>query len=235
VQPSLPAGLEKRSYRFEPTGEQLEYVVFVPGRAGKTKPAPLVIALHGATVPAATIMIDLVDPARKHGYIIAAPTGYTLTGWYGARRLGASPEFLRITEFSEQDVMNVLEIVRRKYKIDEKRIYLVGHSMGGAGVIHLGSKYPQIWAAAAALAPAVLEDPTDTFGNMQQMPLLIIQGDTDTLLPIDGTRRMVARLREAGVSTDYLEIKGGGHGAPAQQGAAVFQFFEKHKPDGKLP
>jgi predicted esterase len=131
--------------------------------------------------------------------------------------------------------MNVLEIVRRKYKIDEKRIYLVGHSMGGAGVIHLGSKYPQIWAAAAALAPAVLEDPTDTFGNMQQMPLLIIQGDTDTLLPIDGTRRMVARLREAGVSTDYLEIKGGGHGAPAQQGAAVFQFFEKHKPDGKLP
>jgi predicted esterase len=91
-----------------------------------------------------------------------------------------------------------------------------------AGVIHLASKYPQIWAAAAALAPAVLENATDNFGNIRQTPLLIIQGDADPLLPLDGTRRMVTHFREAGVPTEYLEIKGRGNGALAQHGAAVF-------------
>ncbi len=59
-----------------------------------------------------------------------------------------------LNELSEKDVMNVLDIVRKDYNIDENRIYLMGHSMGGAGTLHLGVKYGSIWAALAPIAPA---------------------------------------------------------------------------------
>ena len=36
------------------------------------------------------------------------------------------------TELSEQDVMEVLALIRKEYTIDPDRIYLLGHSAGGA-------------------------------------------------------------------------------------------------------
>ena len=50
--------------------------------------------------------------------------------------------------------MNVLDIVRQEFNVDNQRIYLLGQSMGGAGALYLGVKYPDIWAAVAATAPA---------------------------------------------------------------------------------
>ncbi len=57
-------------------------------------------------------------------------------------------------ELSEKDVMNVLALVRKEFKVDDRRIYLMGHSMGGAGALHLAVKYPDIWAAVGVMAPA---------------------------------------------------------------------------------
>ena len=36
--------------------------------------------------------------------------------------------------------MNVLEIARRDFNIDADRIYLWGHSMGGAGTYHIAAR-----------------------------------------------------------------------------------------------
>jgi predicted peptidase len=60
----------------------------------------------------------------------------------------------RLHEASEKDVMNVLDMVRKEFNVDENRIYLMGHSMGGAGAIYLGGKHASIWAAIGAEAPA---------------------------------------------------------------------------------
>src|SRR5205823_11075529 len=59
-----------------------------------------------------------------------------------------------LAELSEKDVLNVLALVRKEFTIDDKRIYLMGHSMGGAGAWHLGTKYPNLWAGLAPIAPA---------------------------------------------------------------------------------
>ena len=62
--------------------------------------------------------------------------------------------------------MHVLELVRKQYKIDDNRIYLMGHSMGGIGTWKLAPKYPDIWAAIAPFsgsgAPATLENASRT-------------------------------------------------------------------------
>lgn len=45
----------------------------------------------------------------------------------------------------ETDVFEAIEAVRRRYRIDERRIVLRGFSMGGAGAWHLGLHHPDRW------------------------------------------------------------------------------------------
>jgi len=47
--------------------------------------------------------------------------------------------------------MNVPALVRKEFNLDERRIYLMGHSQGGGGARHLAEKYPETWAAVALL------------------------------------------------------------------------------------
>ncbi len=48
---------------------------------------------------------------------------------------------------AEQDVLDVLAEVRRDYKIDSSRIYLMGHSMGGYGTWSVAIAHPELFAA----------------------------------------------------------------------------------------
>jgi hypothetical protein len=103
-------GVEMRRYRFQETGEMLEYAVFVSSKVMKGTKSPLVIALHGRGVQPTSIMRFVTGPAERGGYIVAAPMGYNERGWYGEYESDRStPPQLR--EYSEKDVMNVLSFM----------------------------------------------------------------------------------------------------------------------------
>src|SRR5688572_6589728 len=70
--------VQRRNYLFKETNENIEYAVFVSSKVDARKKNPLVIALHGAGVPPAEMIRSLLEPAEKHGYIVAAPMGYNL-------------------------------------------------------------------------------------------------------------------------------------------------------------
>lgn len=216
------------TYEFEPTGEEVPYALFLPGRYNKKKPSPLVIALHGAGVGPESIAAGFANAADRAGYIIAAPMGYNQNGWYGLR--GAADA--RTAEFSEQDVMNVLELVRAEYNVDPRRIYIAGHSMGGVGAIHIAAKHPDVFAAVGAMSPgftgANIQLPG--IGGFDAAPIVVLAGERDELIPIDMVREWVAGLEERKVPAKYYEYKGGNHAATLQQGAPkqVFDFFKKH-------
>lgn len=138
-----------------------------------------------------------------------------------------APENLR--ELSEKDVLNVLELVRKEYTVDEKRMYLIGHSMGGAGTWHLGTKYPDKWAGLAPIAPAAFGQPTG-LDKIKHLPVIVVQGDQDTLVRPEGTRRWVEKLKELKATHEYLEIAGAGHGDVISKGMPkIFEFFEKQR------
>ena len=65
-----------------------------------------------------------------------------------------SPPNLR--ELSEKDTMNVLEMVRKEYNIDENRIFLMGHSMGGGIVLYIALNEPERVNTAVVIDPADL-------------------------------------------------------------------------------
>jgi poly(3-hydroxybutyrate) depolymerase len=143
---------------------------------------------------------------------------------------GGGPDAPRnLGELSEKDVMNVLEIVRKEFNVDEKRIYLIGHSMGGAGTWHLGTKYSDVWAGLAPIAPAAFGQPKD-LDKIKNVPVIVVQGDNDTLVRPEGTRRWVEKLKDLNITHEYLEIAGAGHGDVITKGMPkIFEFFGKHK------
>merc|ERR1711862_1017579 len=106
----------------------------------------------GLSTPWQVMQYDgVTEAAEKRGFIVVAPSGYSKLGFYGLFK-GSSmdgnwnSELDRFGRCSEQDVLNVLAIVRKEFTIDDARIYLMVHSMGGAGTLYLGAKYPNLWA-----------------------------------------------------------------------------------------
>jgi predicted peptidase len=128
-------------------------------------------------------------------------------------------------------VMNVLEIMRDEFSIDERRIYLAGHSMGGAGALYLGIKHKDIWAAIAASAPAVrtqFHNPAD-LEQAREMPMILIQGDADRAVPVAQTRQWAEKMKQLAMTYEYREIRGGTHGSTLDSGASdMFRFFDRH-------
>jgi poly(3-hydroxybutyrate) depolymerase len=130
----------------------------------------------------------------------------------------------RVRELGEKDVMTVLDMVRKEFNVDERRIYLMGHSMGGSGTLYLGAKHADVWAAIAADAPPGAGSADGLAAA--KMPVLVIQGDMDTAVPVAGTRRYIERLKELDAVYEYIEIPGLDHsiaGIPD-----MYAFFEKH-------
>jgi len=229
---STSSRIQRRTYDFQEAGKPMEYALFVPSAYDKEKKWPLVVALHGLGSTPQQIMRyrGLTDQAEKHGYIVVAPMGYSSSGWYGLRPPKPSKtDPPNVSELSEKDVMNVLDLVRKEFNIDPDRIYLMGHSMGGGGTWHLGIKYPDIWAALAPIAPAVFRGPTD-LEKIKHIPVILVQGDQDKLVPVAGARRWAEQMKKLGMTHEYIEVAGGDHISIAfDKMPDIFEFFNKHK------
>src|SRR5580765_6550506 len=177
----------KRHYRLDAANEIIPYRTYVPASYTGAKAFPLIVALHGlgGTEDAFFDNYNKVLPplAEQHGYIVAAPLGYRVDGSYGWG-LGAAPadpNIRRTQDLSEQDVMQVLQRVRQQYKIDETRIYLMGHSMGAIGTWKIVAKYPDVWAAAATFAGAGVPD---TIARFKHIPEFVVHGDNDATVNV---------------------------------------------------
>ena len=121
----------------------------------------------------------------------------------------------------------MLRRVRETYQIDDRRIYLMGHSMGGIRTWKLAAKYPEIWAALAPFAGTGLPR---TLDGIRHIPQLVVHGDADRIVSVEGSRAMVAKLKELGAEVTYLEVPGGSHGdVVAPNFPAMFNFFDAHQ------
>jgi poly(3-hydroxybutyrate) depolymerase len=227
--------IEKRTYDFKDAGKEMEYALFVPSTYDKEKKTPLVVALHGLYSNPQQILRypGMTDQAEKYGYIVVAPMGYNTRGWYGATPLvrGRGDDPANLSELSEKDVMNVLEIVRKEYTIDPDRIYLLGHSMGGGGTWHLAMKHPDLFAALAPIAPATLR-PAKDLEKIKALPVILVQGAKDVLVNVDRVRPWAAEMKKLGMVYEYIEDPEGNHINVAFDNLPkIFAFFEKHKRD----
>lgn len=234
---------EQRKYHFEDTNEDLGYVLYVSSKVSKDKKNPLIVALHGLGGDANFIVRDrLIDLAEEGGYIAVGPLGYNVGGWYGSPVVafgGQKVEPPNLSELSEKDVMNVVAMIEKEFNIDENRVYLLGHSMGGAGTLFLGEKYKEKWAAIAPIAPAafmMLPKRAEILTSLRdaKVPVFLVQGVQDTAVPVNYTHQWVETMKELKMDY-YLEFPYGDHGTIIGDGMPeIFRFFAEYTKKGKI-
>ena len=227
AQPPLTASQQRIlecTYHLAEADADMPYVLFVPSTYAAGKPAPLIVDLHGLNIsPLMQMLFDgTTDYAERHGFIVVAPMGYSLSGWWGARSG-------RPGELSELDAMKVLELIRQRYDVDSDRIYLMGHSMGGAGTYHLGGKYHDIWAGIAPISAAGGIGDAAAAERYRSFVTLLMHGEKDSIVSVNGSRRAAGLLAGAGAQHVYLEFPGKDHEFWIRRGAEnmekVFLFF----------
>jgi predicted peptidase len=146
----------------------------------------------------------------------------------------AITEPAKVREASEKDVMTVLDMVRKEFNVDERRIYLMGHSMGGAGTYYLGSKHGNVFAALAPIAPAAMGMTNDRAKILQaikdaRVPMLVSMGDADEAVPVANVRMWVDTMKELQLNFEYKEHPGVTHGPiMAASMTDIYAFFAKH-------
>jgi poly(3-hydroxybutyrate) depolymerase len=227
----------ERHYKLEPAGEIMPYRLYVPTTYNRSHAVPLIIALHGLGATEDSFFDaygkTLPKLAEQRGYVVAAPLGYRVDGFYGWG-VATPPEDVvarRRQELSEQDVMEVLKQVRALYTIDASRIYLMGHSMGAIGTWRIASKYPDIW---AALGPFSGFGSPATAERVRHIPQFVVHGDADPTVNVQGSRSMVEELKRLGGAVKYIEVAGGDHtNVVAPHLSAMFDFFEEHRKVGR--
>ena len=242
AQPPLTASQQRILECTRPLPEanaDIPYALFVPSTYGPQKPAPIVVTLHGLNItPLQQILFDgTTDFAERFGFIVLAPMGFNVSSWWGSRpgtpvdtaaaKPGGDVRYSN-TELAEIDSLALLKSIREHYAVDGDRIYLMGHSMGGAGTYYLGGKYSDIWAGLAPIAGAggIAEGAA---GRFKSLPTLIMHGAKDSIVPASNSRRAVAALQAVGAPHVYLEFPDKDHEFWIRRGAAqmekVFLFF----------
>lgn len=207
----------RKAYRSGVDQTLQPYRVFVPASYSASKPSALVIALHGMGGDENS-MFDSYGGAMKReaervGVLVACPKGRDSASMYRGS--------------AEQDVLDVLAEVRRDYKIDASRIYLMGHSMGGYGTWSVAMAHPDVF---AALGPISGGGSTAGMAKIAHIPEYVVHGDDDRTVAVSQSRTMVEAGKKAGANITYVEVPGGSHTSiAAPQFGPMLDFFVKQR------
>ena len=209
------------------------YGLYVPKQYSSTKKYPLVISLHGPFSNHRLNLRRVFGRGNRIGETDSEASRY----WPVMRDVEmfvASPlarGTMGYKGIAEKDVYDVLADVKRRFSIDEDRVYLTGLSMGGGGALWLGLTRPDVWAAVAAVAPAMPEGTEPLVGNALNLPVRMYQGELDPIVRAKDTRQFQQRLQGAGVKSEYVEYKGLRHNAwdVAYKDAAAFEWMAMHR------
>jgi predicted peptidase len=205
--PTAPpkTGFLDRVYKSE-SGES-KYVLFVPHSYDGSKEYPLILFLHGAgesgTDGKKQVTVGLGPAIKKQEkdfpFITIFPQANSKTT-VGKRWYANSPD--------GKQALAILDEVMRTYKVDPKRIYLTGLSMGGFGTWDIAATYPDKFAAIAPICGG--GDPSKAKA-LAKLPIWNFHGDADKVVPVELSRRMIAAIKEAGGEPKYDEYPGVGH------------------------
>src|SRR5262249_2829770 len=170
-----------RAYKTQPTGRRmlpstvdgvaLDNVAEIPAEYDPARPWQLRVQLHGGVgrpAPAAGQEIrPLADRIPGAPEIVLHPRAWAGSEWW--------------TAAGADNIMRLVDRMKREYNVDASRVYVSGISDGGTGVFFLGMRLATPWSACVSLNghPSVLaSEQTGADGelfitNLVNCPLLI--------------------------------------------------------------
>jgi predicted peptidase len=194
-------------------GTELPYQIYFPASAERQQ-MPLFIWLHGMgergndnTKQLIHVVPYLVSDTVQKNFpcIVAAPQCPDDAVW--ATFDFKDPPSGVATKPMKAVMEWVAELIKDP-RVDPKRVYIGGLSMGGYGTLDLISRKPEWFAAAMPVCGGIDVSRAATF---KKVPLWIFHGAKDPVVPVKLSRDLVKALEKAGAKPKYTEYPEGGH------------------------
>jgi predicted peptidase len=199
-------GFVRQVYK-DAMGQEFNYAVFVPLDYKGDKPYPLILFLHGlgeSGTDGKQVEVGIGPAIAKREKTFpsivvfpqaAKPTREIFDTWYADQPDG-------------KRALAILDIVQKQYKVDPRRVYLTGLSMGGFGTWSLAATFPDRW---AAIAPVCGGGDPKWADKIKHIACWAFHGEKDDAVPVKYSRQMIAALKAAGAEPKYDEYKDVGH------------------------
>jgi poly(3-hydroxybutyrate) depolymerase len=207
-----------RTYAAAPTGERslrntgpggvaFDNVVDVPAAYDPARRWPLQVQLHGGVDRQNPEEGRRKRPNRLPGepQIVAHPFAWGAVAWWHGPQV--------------DNILSLVDRIKRQYNVDESQITLTGISDGGTGAYFLAMREATPWSAVLPLIGhlAVLANPStgadgEMFvSNLVNRPFFVVNGARDPLYPVARVAPYLDALREAGVTLTFHPQPNGGH------------------------
>jgi len=201
---------EKLTYR-SPLGDTLRYRLLKPKNYQPDQKYPLVLFLHGAGERGNDNTKQLVhgaylftEPANLDPYpcFVLAPQCPTGLDWANMDWRKGNNTQAQLPARSFTITLELIDELAKAYRIDPKRFYITGLSMGGYGTWDAITRYPKKFAAAVPICGG--GDPAKA-ALAKKVPIWNFHGAKDVVVPVARSREMIKALEAAGAKPKYTE------------------------------
>lgn len=186
--------------------------VTVPSNYSSDAAAPLIVLLHtyGRTGAVQDEYMGLSDLADAYGFISVAPDGTPSAAQNNPRFWNASAACCDWDGKALDDsayLVAIIDAVRAAYRIDEKRIFILGHSNGAFMAHRMAHDHSGTVAAIASLAGA--DQSVERPRPDHAVHVLQIHGNADTAILYDGGEIQGAAYPGARQSVENWAVRNG--------------------------
>jgi predicted peptidase len=122
----------------------------------------------------------------------------------------------------------LLDEIERRYRVDSRRIYATGLSMGGFGTWALAITYPDRF---AAIAPICGGGHPWAVARIKNVPVWAFHGTADKVVPCRRSQEMVDALRRAGGTVRFTRYPGVDHDSwtATYANPKLYEWFLQHQ------
>lgn len=176
---------------------QPESLIYLP--ADFKKNMPLLVWLHGASLRGSDVqMVKRYGPpavGERRGdfpFVVLSPQCPAGQLWTDANAL-----------------IKLVDEIMIEHRIDPKRVYLTGLSMGGGGAWFLGSQHNTRFGSVVPMCGPT--QPAQWAPGLRKMPVWCFHGEKDDVIPLKRSKDMVKALKQVGNKVKFTIVKGKGH------------------------
>ncbi len=213
ARPKVPTGQAKLGLQPLGLGSKRDGFVYVPTTYQASRPAPLVLMLHGAGRSAEQGLAPFQHLADEFGLILLAIDSREQTWDVISGRYGSDIAFID----------QALEQTFNCYVIDLAHIAIEGFSDGASYALGVGITNGDLFTHVIAFSPGFIAP-----GEPKGLPhLFISHGTEDNILPINlCSRKIVPQLQHAGYDVQYREFNGA-HKVPEAIAREALDWFTR--------
>ncbi len=211
---------EPEAHVFEAGDKALPYRLLKPADIEAGKKYPLVSLLHGggecgadnakqllwfwSATEASPLTRREVVAAKAFALVPQCPDGKRWVDVPWEKGSYTSPEVSEPLKLT----LALTDSLLKELPIDPDRVSIVGMSMGGYGAFDAVQRRPELFAACVSICGA---GDLAKAKDIAHVPVWAFHGEADDIVPVSGSREIVAALKTAGAKPKYTEYAGVGH------------------------